>query len=232
MGKIKKEIANLLRPIFEMLKSDRFSRPSLNHLDKKLEEYMNFNQGIFLEVGANDGFKQSNTYYYERLRNWKGVLIEPIPTLFTRCKKLRKRSEVFNYICSSPENSGLKKTIRYADLMSQVNGSLQNTNEENAHISRGIEIQDLNNSFKVDIECKTLSEIIDKSGFERFDFMSIDVEGHELQVLKGLDLNRHAPTYLLIETWDHERQEIIDYLDNYFFIEKYLTHKDILFKTK
>lgn len=222
----------IARPLFEAIKVDTFSRPSLNNLDENLEKYLNFDNGTFLEIGANDGFKQSNTYYYERIRNWKGVLIEPIPILFEQCKKLRKRSEVFNYICSEPEYSGSCKNIRYADLMSQVSGTFDHKNDEEKHINRGLEIQKIDKSFEVEVECLTLSKVINKSSFNNFDFMSIDVEGHELQVLKGLNLEKHAPSYLLVETWDHEKKEIINYLDSHYRVEDYLTEKDILFKIK
>jgi hypothetical protein len=60
--------------------------------------------------------------------------------------------------------------------------------------------------------------------------MSIDVEGYELEVLKGLDLERHAPEYLLVEIWYHNKKEVLHYLDNHFKIVEYLTERDILFK--
>ena len=57
-------------------------KPSLNALDDKLAQYLDFNNGYFVEAGANDGFKQSNTFYLENARGWKGALIEPIPELY------------------------------------------------------------------------------------------------------------------------------------------------------
>lgn len=222
----------IIRPALEKLKVDYYSRPALNNLDRKLEFYLDFDNGTFLEVGANDGYKQSNTYYFERIRNWQGVLIEPIPMLYEQCRKRREKSQVYNYICSNAEDSGSTKTIRYADLMSLVEGSLKDEEKEREHLKKGIEIQKIENSFELEVECKTLSEIIDMSGLTRFDFMSIDVEGFELQVLKGLDLSRHAPTFLLVEVWEHDRENIKAYLNKIYSIEAYLTEKDTLFKRR
>ena len=40
-------------------------------------KYLNFNNGYFIEMGAHDGIHNSNTYYYEKNKNWTGILIEP-----------------------------------------------------------------------------------------------------------------------------------------------------------
>jgi FkbM family methyltransferase len=222
----------LVRPLFEVLNIDTYSRPALNNLDRKLEKYLDFNGGTFLEIGANDGFKQSNTYYYERLRNWEGILIEPIPILYRRCNKLRKKSEVFNYICGEPKDSGMNKTIRYAGLMSQVAGAMADTEKELNRIKEGLEIQNFKKTYEVEVECKTISEIIDMSKYKSFDFMSIDVEGFEIEVLKGIDMKRHAPQFLLVETWYYGGEAIKDFLCDYYDVEEYITEIDILFKLK
>lgn len=220
------------RPVFESIKIDRFSRPALNKLDYKLEKYVNKNNGVFLEIGANDGFKQSNTYYFEKIRNWKGILIEPIPELYERCKRKRKRSEVFNCLCSSPEDTGKTKTIQYADLMSQVQGAFDDKSKETEHINRGLQIQKIEQSYTIDLPCFTLSEVIERSRFKEIDLMTIDVEGFELEVLKGLDLNRHKPEFILVETWEHEKEAVTDYLNAQYNLLTNLTERDMLFQRK
>ena len=51
---------------------------ALNQLDKKMLEFINYENGFFIECGANDGVDQSNTWYYEKNLNWSGILIEPL----------------------------------------------------------------------------------------------------------------------------------------------------------
>ena len=50
---------------------------SLNDLDKKMLKYINFRNGFFIEMGANDGVNQSNSFYYDKSLGWNGVLVEP-----------------------------------------------------------------------------------------------------------------------------------------------------------
>jgi len=60
---------------------------SLNNLDEKLLKYLNFNNGFFIEAGANDGVNQSNTLMYEQKYGWSGLLIEPSFIKYEECKK-------------------------------------------------------------------------------------------------------------------------------------------------
>jgi hypothetical protein len=46
-------------------------------LDKKMLNYINYRNGFYIEMGAHDGIVNSNTYYYEKNLNWKGILVEP-----------------------------------------------------------------------------------------------------------------------------------------------------------
>ena len=46
-------------------------------LDKKMLQFINYQNGFYIEMGAHDGIINSNTYYYEKNLNWKGILIEP-----------------------------------------------------------------------------------------------------------------------------------------------------------
>ena len=62
---------------------------ALNDLDRKLEKYLDFDNGVFVEAGANDGINQSNTLYLESRRGWRGVLVEALPVLYEQCRRHR-----------------------------------------------------------------------------------------------------------------------------------------------
>jgi len=80
------------------------------------------------------------------------------------------------------------------------------------------------------VECRTMtmSQVIDESPFDRVSFMSIDVEGYEVQVLNGLDFERHCPDYLLVETIQIE--EVKNEIGKHMHLVDQLSHHDYLFK--
>ena len=58
--------------------------------------------------------------------------------------------------------------------------------------------------YEVDVPARTLTSILEEARVGRVDLLSLDVEGHEVSVLMGLDLELFAPHYILIETNDAE----------------------------
>jgi hypothetical protein len=75
---------------------------SLNQLDRKLEKYLDYDDGYFVELGANDGVTQSNSLYFEKYRNWRGLLVEPATRNFLKCLKNRSpRDSIYCAACVS-----------------------------------------------------------------------------------------------------------------------------------
>jgi FkbM family methyltransferase len=193
----------VMRPVFEAVGSDRLSRPALFDLDRKLGEILDFDGGVFIEAGANDGFEQSNTYRLERFRGWSGVLVEGIPELALACRRRRRRSVVFNCALVPPELEGTDVTMHYANLMSIVQGARGDEESDSEHVAAGERLQELQR-YAVTVRGRTLSSVINEAGVTGIDFLSLDLEGYELPALRGLDLTRHAPTHMLIEALDGE----------------------------
>lgn len=201
---------------FEALGSDRYSWPALNDLDRKLAGILPAS-GTYLEIGAADGYTQSNTYFLERIRGWTGILVEPVPRQQRACRRLRRNSYCVNVACVASNEVG---SVAMAEqrLMSVV---------LDRPVSRpGTRVSARKHVFHVN--AATLSAVIDGSPYSGVDFISIDVEGAELDVLAGLDLSRHAPRWLLVET-DHI-DEVARRCEPWgLHLHSQLTHHDYLF---
>ena len=186
----------LREQVFERLGSERFSRPALFEMDARLEALLPPGPGVFVEAGAHDGYTQSNTYFLERRRGWSGVLVEPVPELVERARRRRPRSRVFHAALVGPE-APPTASIRFGDLMSTLGDA--------GHAAAGLANAG-RDPYTVEVPARTLSDILDEAGNPRVDLLVLDVEGHELDALRGLDLDRHAPRLLLVEMLDMAAQ--------------------------
>jgi FkbM family methyltransferase len=162
--------------------------------------------GFFFEVGANDGLTQSNTAYLERYQGWHGVLVEPLPMQFCKCLANRPASTVINAALVASDFSDRTVEIAYANLMSVVDDPSRNLLSIENHVATGRKFlmsDDLPLSGRrFIVPALTVSAILDRIGRNRVDFFSLDVEGYEFEVLKGIDFSRHRPRYFLIEARD------------------------------
>lgn len=177
----------------------------LHGLDKKLEAYIDFDHGFYVELGANDGVAQSNTLYFEKERGWHGILIEPILHNFLKCKNNRSKENVmFCAACVSEEYQDKYVRLTYANLMTVPHGVESDIADATAHAESGrIYLPEGESTVEVMAPARTLTSILDeaKAPFE-MDLLSLDVEGAELEVLKGLDHARYKFRYMLIECRD------------------------------
>jgi len=207
---------------------------ALDQLDEKMLEYLDYDNGVFVEAGANDGISQPNTCFYEREKNWTGLLVEPNPIMFQRCKINRPKSFVENYALVSENYEG--NTIQGDFLDTNYDSLVSSVTDvgdwDNVYLS-GRRNYILNGDVNlITVETITLTKLLDKHGITNIDFFSLDVEGYEISVLNGLDFSRFRPKYMLIETanFSEIQEKIKEYMKekNYKFIKK-LSGNDDLF---
>jgi FkbM family methyltransferase len=201
----------------------------LNELDKKLEPYIDFDNGTFIEAGANDGQTQSNTAYFARHRGWRGLLVEPIPELAARCRVARPESVVENCALVTSDADGQSVPMTYCGLMSVVDGGWSDPAAELAHVETGRQVQSLT-TYHVDVPGRSLSALLDRHKMPHIDLLSLDVEGFEHQALEGLDLLRHRPRFILVEA--RFREEIDGLLLPHYEAIAQLSHHDVLYRIK
>lgn len=201
--RVVRAIKRTRRAAAERLGVDRFSQPSLGHLEPILAAYLPRSGGVFVEAGAYDGYWQSNTYWLERFRGWTGVLVEPVPELAESARRNRPRSQVFQCALVAADSGIDALPMVYAGTMSMVRG-VWDSSSERERATHGASLAQATPR-EIVVPARTLSSVLDEAGVTAIDFMSLDVEGYETAVLQGLDLQRHAPDVLLIEMLDEER---------------------------
>jgi FkbM family methyltransferase len=201
--------------------------PGLHGMDRRLDELLDQDGGFFVEAGGNDGYTQSNTYALERLRGWRGILVEPMQELYEACRDERPDSTVVRAALVPADFEGDTVRMRFADLMSTVSDS-----HEVAERTRMGTITGWRDAYEADVPARTLSSILDEARAPEVDLLSLDVEGYEPSVLRGLDLARHAPRWILVEVHDFEtgRGPIEEVLGDRYVLHGTLSPVDLLYR--
>src|SRR5258708_4558243 len=128
-------------------------------------------KGFFVEVGANEPQQGSQTWFLEQ-QGWQGILIEPQATLCSRLRQQRPRSRVVQAACGAPGHPP-EMPFHIASVASK--SSLVKNLVEAATTYTQTER----------VRIQTLDEVLDEMGNPHVDFVSIDVEGTQLDVLRG-----------------------------------------------
>ena len=181
---------------------------SIYGLDRKLEQLMDFDGGFYVELGANDGKTQSNSWYFNKYRHWRGVLIEPSQSNYFKCRENRPvGNSIYCAACVSFDYPHEFVKIAYANLMSAPIGLESDVENPHAHAEKGASLHaQTEEIFEFGAIARPLSALLDQSDVPaEMDFLSLDVEGAEIEVLKGIDHQRHRFRYLLIEGRDLDR---------------------------
>src|SRR5690349_6537021 len=132
--------------------------------------------GFYIDVGANDPIEYSITkHFYER--GWTGINVEPAPAPYALITEDRKRDINLNVGCSNQKGSMKLHVARGATGLSTFTAD-----EVSIHEKKGFEFD------AIEVPVMTLESICSEHvGAKSIDFLSIDVEGHEREVLEGAD---------------------------------------------
>lgn len=151
------------------------------------EFFRNKDDGVFCDVGGNHPLKINNTRYFEEL-GWEGLAFEPLPHMKDLWEKHRK-AKLFSFAASDTHGevvfSVVKNTLGWEDALSYIKTS---SSPKYSHDTEEILVQ-----------TKPLKDVFEEESIAIIDYMSIDVEGHELNVLKGIDFDKVKINVLTIE---------------------------------
>ena len=169
--------------------------------------------GVYVEAGANDGFRYSNTVRLQNELNWNGLLIEPSARAFDELSINRPDNINLNYALvgnyqikslSGTFSSGSLQSSAHEDLKYRDVAILRHRIRGIARLRKLIGLRP--KIFESSVPASTLDALLDQSGSPHVNLLSLDVEGYELETLKGL--SRHQPDILVIETRENSFTEI------------------------
>jgi len=159
--------------------------------DKLVEQLLPNGVNSFIDIGANDGVLFSNTYKFAK-NGAQGLCIEPSPSAY---KKL-----LLNHL--------------FNKRVSCINSAISNTNgklflQEDGYESTLSRVVNKSTQTSITIPCYTMLDILSKfPNFRKVDIVSIDVEGHEYEVLEGMPIADFYTKLLIIESDKSQIEEL------------------------
>jgi len=161
-------------------------------LDRWIFEGMR--QGTFIDIGAHDGITYSNSFFFETVRGWRGVAIEPNPDAFAKAAANRNCTVLNCCVSNETGTAPFLKISGYSEMLSGIADSYhpehrQRVEEELRQFGGSAEM--------ISVETRNLNDIASQCGLAEVHYLSIDTEGNELSILQSVDFNRlfvHAAT--------------------------------------
>lgn len=163
--------------------------------------------GVCIDIGAGVGTERNNTYYFEK-NYWRCLCIEPNPNLYSHMRMYRRLA--MNIACSSYD----KKDVPF--YVYDINDGNQEAISSLVVDQRLVDSHKemINRVDEIRVEVKKLDTVLSRINLEKIDFLSIDTEGTELEVLKGFDISRWKPKLFVLEN-NFSESKFSEYLEKF-----------------
>jgi FkbM family methyltransferase len=155
--------------------------------------------GTYLEVGAFDGYNLSVSYAFDAM-GWNGILVEPVPPNFDLARERRPHAHIVNAALSHPGATPTATFLHVLDHYGTHGGALSHLE---AGAKQAVVTPNAYKEVKYQVSVRTMDSLLESAPAnitsKPLDFVSIDVEGHELDLLRGFSLDRWKPRVLVVE---------------------------------
>lgn len=179
--------------------------------DKKVYDYfcqIGISQGKLLDIGANDGSTFSNSLYLIQ-QGWEGLLLEPSPVAFKKLQSLHgsDNPRVFLYNLGIANQSG---KLTFYDSGSHLPSGTDISLVSSAKKEELLRWQNVNFT-EIEAEFLTFKDFETQHllPIDTFDFISIDAEGYDLDILKQINLIRYNVKCICIE-WNSKKELLVE----------------------
>jgi FkbM family methyltransferase len=180
-----------------------------DYLDNQI--FKKQNNGVFIDIGAYDGKRLSNTYFFEKSRNWEGICFEPNPRVF---KELIKNRDC---ICINGAVSEKEGELDFLDLegVETLGGLVSKFDKRHLErIDTDFEKYEGKSRQIIKVKCYNINKVLKESNYKVIDYCSIDTEGGELDIVKSIDLSKFKVKVFSVENNFPERNKWVSYWKN------------------
>lgn len=166
--------------------------------------FVNQTSGFYVDVGAHHPKRFSNTYHFYKI-GWRGINIDAMPQSMKRFERVRPRDINLELGISDAKNKlayFMFNDSAFNTFSEQLKSKYESTKYENINGCRLVG--------EVDIEVFPLREVLDRYHKNmKIDFMNIDVEGFDLNVIKSNDWEIYRPVYLMVEYLNNSKDNAL-----------------------
>jgi FkbM family methyltransferase len=192
---------------------------SQDNQDKYLETniFKGYKNGFYVDVGAHDGISINNTLYFEKNNNWCGINIEPIKKVFD--KLVINRPNNINLNCAVCNNDGETDFFCNTGHTEMISGIKDNFDIRHLHRLQLENTQHGSITEVIKVETKKLETILYENDISHINYLSIDVEGAEFEVIKSINFDKVFIDVIGFENnYNDVSVPIVEYLQNKGFI--------------
>ena len=164
------------------------------------------NSHFYMEIGAHDGVRESNSRFFDLCLGWQGVLVEPHPQNYEQMRQLRP----------SAHHLGIAPSCNTSDVVMFP-----------AHLYTSAVANE--KGATLEIHCGPLSYYLDQLGIDDIDFWSLDVEGSELDVLQTVDFDKVSIDVIIAENTNRlpGKEKLAEEVRSYLLQKGYLVLKSV-----
>lgn len=158
--------------------------------------------GYFIEIGAADGKYFSNSYILEKKFNWKGLVVEPAQVWHKQLKENRD-CEISTDCLHETSDMDIEFIETNKPAFSQLKSNINSYEDSHQNLRKDIKK-------KYYIKTKTFNDLLHEYSVQnKIDYVSIDTEGTEYEILKGINFDKYIISIISVEHNNGEKREKI-----------------------